>query len=469
MKTQTKIALIFFIFSLSIVIFLSASIYFFTSRYSFDDFYKRLEIRAIVNARMLDSVTTQSSILKEVREVHLSRLLNEKEYVFELSNADKASAEFTLPGVPVSFFEEVVLNGKAFYRLNNTFYCGVRYEGETKEYIVVVSADNYYNTHHLLYLRNVFVIGILVTAILTLAISVVFSRMVFNPVKQITTRVREIGFKNLSLRLDRRGGSDEVAELEKTFNNMLDRLETVFVTQQNFISNASHELNTPLTAIIGQAEVALSKERDADEYKQTLDVILRKAERLEQITRSLLNLAQTGFDGKTQKNERIRADQLVWDVKNTIDMIYPDNKVELNMSLLPENPENLKIRGSEKLLHTALSNIVSNACKYSNNKTVIVTIRSAGNKVWIIVRDFGIGIPSEDLAFIYDPFFRGSNAKNFDGYGIGLALTRNIVRLHNGDIRITSAVGAGTAVEISLPIDRIPNTSPVEGRKDRGA
>lgn len=460
MKTQTKIAIIFFIFSLSIVIFLSASIYFFTSQYSFDDFYKRLEIRAIVNARMLDSATIQSPILKEVREVHLARLQNEKEYVFDLSGADDAAAQFDIPGVPASFFQEIESKGKAFYRLNDTFFCGVRYNGESGEYFVVVSADNYYNTHHLLYLRNIFLIGILVTAILTLAISVVFSRMVFNPVKQITTRVREIGFKNLSLRLDRRAGNDEVAELEKTFNNMLDRLETVFVTQQNFISNASHELNTPLTAIIGQAEVALSKERDAGDYKQTLAVILRKAERLEQITRSLLNLAQTGFDGKTQKNERIRADQLVWDVKNTIDMIYPDNKVKLNMSLLPENPENLKIRGSEKLLHTALSNIVTNACKYSNNKTVIVTIRSSGNKVWIIVKDFGIGIPKEDMEFIYDPFFRASNAKNFDGYGIGLALTRNIVRLHNGDIKVTSGIGAGTAVEISLPIDRVPPPPP---------
>ena len=457
MKTQTKIALIFFIFSLSIVIFLSASIYFFTSRYSFDDFYKRLEIRAIVNARMLDSAAIQSSILKEVREVHLARLSNEKEYVFDLSKEENS---YDIPGVPASFFQKIKEQGKAFYRLKNTFYCGLRYEGESNQYIVVVSADNYYNTHHLLYLKNVFLIGILVTSILTLVISVVFSRMVFNPVKQITTRVREIGFQNLSLRLHRRGGSDEVAELEKTFNNMLDRLETVFVTQQNFISNASHELNTPLTAIIGQAEVALSKERSAPEYKQSLEIILRKAERLEQITRSLLHLAQTGFDGKAQKHERIRADQLIWDVKNTIDMIYPDNKVKLNMSLLPENPENLKIRGSEKLLHTALSNIVSNACKYSNNNTVIVTIRSSGNRVWIVVKDYGIGIPKEDMEFIYDPFFRASNAKNFDGYGIGLALTKNIVRLHNGDIQITSGVGAGTAVEISLPIDRIVGPVP---------
>ena len=455
MRTQTKIAIIFFIFSLSVVIFFSVSIYFSTSRYSFDDFYKRLEIRAVVNARMMvDSAAGGSSVLKEVRQVHLEPLPNEKEYFFELTgNIDNVARE--LLDVPRSFIDEIVLRGKADYRVKNTFYSGLRYNGKAGEYLVVVSADNYYDTHHLLYLRNVFVVGIVVTAIFTLVISVVFSKMVFNPVKEITRRIREIGFQNLTLRLHNRGVNDEIAELGKTFNKMLDRLQTVFVTQQNFISNASHELNTPLTAIIGQAEVALSKERSAADYKESLEIILRKAERLEQITRSLLNLAQTGFDGKTLKNERIRGDQLVWDVKNTIDMIYPDNKVQLNLSHLPENPENLKIRGNERLLHTALSNIVSNACKYSNNKKVIITIRSTGNRVSITVRDYGIGIPESELEYIYDPFFRASNAKNFDGYGIGLALTKNIIRLHDGEIRVSSGLDKGTAVEISLPIDRI--------------
>jgi signal transduction histidine kinase len=232
--------------------------------------------------------------------------------------------------------------------------------------------------------------------------SVAFSKMVFNPVKEISTRIKEIEFQNFNVRLQQRAANDEIADLERTFNGMLDRLETVLATQQSFISNASHELNTPLTAIIGQ------------------------------------------FDGHAQKMERIRADQLVWDVKSTIDTIYPKNKVRLNLSELPENSQDLKIFGNERLLHTSLSNIVSNACKYSSNETVIITIRSTGRKVWIIVKDYGIGIPPDEQKFIFDPFFRASNAKNFDGYGLGLALTRNIIRLHKGDLRISSSTDSGT-------------------------
>lgn len=456
MRTQTKIALIFFVFSLSIVIFLSGSIYYFTTQYSFDDFYKRLEIRAVVNARMLvDSANARSSILKEFREIHLVKLPNETDYFYEIVNEVPRLEDSQTPDVPPSFFKDVMQTGKAFYRNGNTFFSGIRFKGERTEYLVVVSADSYYGSHHLMYLRNIVIIGILVTAALTLFFSIMFSRMVFNPVKEITRKVKEIGFQNLSLRLSHRGGNDEIAVLEKTFNNMLDRLETVFAAQQSFISNASHELNTPLTAIIGQAEVALSKTRDPEEYVESLQIILTKAERLEQITRSLLNLAQTGFDGKSATTSRIRTDQLIWDVKRTIDMMYPENKVQLDLSLLPDNPEQLKIRGNEKLLHTALSNIIANACKYSNNDTVIVAIRSSADRVYIVVKDFGIGIPNNQLHQIWDPFFRASNAKNFVGYGIGLSLTKNIIRMHEGDVEVTSGENSGTSVEVSLPLDII--------------
>lgn len=213
MRTQSKIALIFFIFSLSVVIFLSGSIYYVTSQYTFDDFYKRLEIRAVVNARMLDSTNVQSSVLKEVRQIHLEPLPNEKEYFYELVNGQ--ITESAIPELPRTFFQEIVTNGKSTFRIGETFYSGLHHKGDNREYIVVVSADSYYNTHHLRYLRNVFIIGILITAVLSLIISVIFSRMVFNPVKEITRRAKEIGIKNLSLRLHHRGSTMRSQNLQK--------------------------------------------------------------------------------------------------------------------------------------------------------------------------------------------------------------------------------------------------------------
>jgi signal transduction histidine kinase len=253
------------------------------------------------------------------------------------------------------------------------------------------------------------------------------------------------------LRLEYNDEDDEMSELAHNFNDMLDRLETSFESQSNFISNASHELNTPLTSIIGEADVTLTRIRSTEEYVEALNNILMEAEKLNKKTKALLFLAQTAFNGKALEFKLVRVDQLILDVKETMNRIHPDNKVTIDFSLLPDNPLKLKISGNEQLLHLALSNIVLNAYKYSNNQPVIVSLGMSYDMLIIIVKDTGIGIPENEIKFIYDPFFRASNTTNYEGYGIGLPLTRNIIKIHKGILNVNSTVFKGTTIEIRLP------------------
>jgi signal transduction histidine kinase len=456
LRTQTKIAIIFFCTTLATILLLSAGLYYFIIRYSFADFYKRLEIRGVVTARAtLDHETASASILKEVRDMHLEKLPEEQEYFFSIEPGKSFESESAQLNLPIGFFQKIITTGSANHQLGSTFFTGIRYDGKEGPFVVIVSAANYYTTTFLSYLRNVFFIGILVVALLTLFVSIFFSHQVFNPVKKIASQAREISSRSLHLRLQNSKQNDEIGELEDTFNNMLDRLETSFATQNNFISNASHEFNTPLTTIIGETEVALSKRRTPEEYMDSLRIVLDTAERLRDITKSLFYLAQTGFNGKVDMRQRLRADQLLWDVKDTISKINPQSNVQINLNLMPDNPEQLKIKGNEKLLHIALSNLVSNACKYSGNQLVTLSIGTSERDVIIVVKDNGIGIPEEEIPFIYDPFFRASNTKPYEGYGIGLPLSRNIVRLHQGSIQVTSRVNVGTTVQLNFPIDHL--------------
>jgi signal transduction histidine kinase len=281
--------------------------------------------------------------------------------------------------------------------------------------------------------------------------SVLFSRQVFNPVINITRKVKEIGSQNMHVRLESPNVNDEVGELAATFNNMLDRLETAFETQNNFISNASHELSTPLTTIIGEADVALAKVREPEQYIESLRVILSEALRLDGITKSLLFLAQTGFNGRSQTFERLRTDQLLYDAKETIDKMNPGNKVVMDLSQIPDNPYKIKIKGNRQLLNLAISNIITNACKYSQNKPVQVSLNVSDGYVIIGVKDDGVGIPEQEMPYIYDPFFRASNTSPFEGYGIGLPLTRNIMRIHKGEILVSSRQNEGTTVQLVFP------------------
>lgn len=456
MNTQTRIALVFFLITFGIIVLLSGAVYYFVTEYTFSDFYKRLETRAVLSARItLKDESIPPDLLQEMRNQILEKLPQEEDYIFEITPGATFEQESDSLRLPVSFFKEIARGAVGNVQQGSIFFSGIRFEINNKAYLSVVSAENYFYSHHISNLRRVFVVAIVSLSLLVLYVSFVFSRHVFKPVRQITQQVKEIGSQNLHMRLNVSDVTDEVSELKNTFNTMLDRLEAAFATQNNFISNASHELRTPLTGIIGEADVALSKDRSVEVYKEALGAILKEAERLERITRSLLFLAQTGFDGKKQKMEVLRADQLLWDVKETIDKLNPGNKVHLDLTLIPEESFKLKILGNAQLLHLAISNIVSNACKYSSNKPVKISIGTTQDQVNIVVKDSGIGIPEQELGYIYDPFFRASNTRNFEGYGIGLPLARNIVRVHGGTISVSSEVNEGTTVRLAFPLKTI--------------
>lgn len=456
MKTQSKIALILFSSNVMIILLFGAVIYYFLNKYSYNDFYKRLDTRASIAAKYnFHSDSLSAGAIKTIKEQHLEKLSNEQQYVFEVSESvtlGRAALKFKLP---YEFLEEIDIKGKANYKKENTFYSGIKHEFENKIHLVIVSADNYYYSHHLSFLRNVIWLGIIFIAFITITFSIYFSKRIFNPITQITLKVKEISTENIHLRLDETEDRNEVSELILTFNDLLNRLETAFETQKNFISNASHEFGTPLTTIIGEADLALIKERSVEQYREVLENILKQAERLDQITKSLLFLAQTGYKGKKISFQIIRVDEIIWSVKEVMDKLNPQNKIYVDLNLLPEDPKKLKIHGNKELLQLALANILSNACKYSHNKPVSVSIAASDKDVVLIIKDEGVGIPKNEIQFIYDPFFRASNTHTFEGYGIGLPLSRNIIRLHNGQLLVSSIVNAGTSVEINIPLAKL--------------
>ncbi|MEB0248849.1 HAMP domain-containing sensor histidine kinase, partial [Mucilaginibacter sp. 5B2] len=254
------------------------------------------------------------------------------------------------------------------------------------------------------------------------------------------------------MRLDDVKGKDEIAELVLTFNNMLTRLETAFETQNNFVSNASHELRTPLAIISGETQLLLMGNKVTEDGREAVNTILAQAEKLGHILASLLGLAQTGFDGKKQNWTKIRVDELVMDVADSVKKIDRNSVIDVDFSSLPNDENLLYTEGNVNLLQLAVSNIVLNACKYSNNRPVNVQVTAQDGCIIIKVSDKGIGIPEQEQQHIFEPFFRASNTGEFKGHGIGLPLTLNIIRLHKGTIGIRSEEQVGTEIQIILPV-----------------
>lgn len=452
MKTQNKIILTLTVILFSFILVFGGFIYYTLTQYSYQDFHERLHIRAVTTAKIQLEYHKEGSYLKSFKTEYLEKLANEKDYIIRLDtikNLDNLAKKLE---VNRAFLEEVKKINESYFNRDRVFYTGIKYKVGSYDYLVIVSAENYYNTHHVVFLRQLLIAAFVISWLIIIFVSYWFSMKITRPLHEIISKMNSIGTDNLHLRLDNQTQSFELDSLTATFNNMLDRLETSFEAQNNFVSNASHEFRTPLTTIIAESDLALTRDRSQEHYKDSLRTILKEAEKLNTKTQALLYLAQTGFKGKKLDFETIRIDELLIEAKQTLDKIYPNNRLILDFGNLPLNPDSLQITANQQLLILAISNILSNGIKYSKNDVVTVKIIVEEGYAIINVDDLGIGIPENELPYIYDPFYRASNTTHFEGYGIGLPLARNIIRIHRGEIHLHANKPKGTSVEIRIPL-----------------
>ena len=451
MKIKAKITLLFFSISVAGLFLLNSSIFYFVSEFNFEDFFKRLEARVNLTAQINLNTSGKSDAFQEVRTRYLEKLVDERDYIIKIDSNNQDSFKKDLR-LPESFYNTILKKGKARFNEDNRFYFGSLFKTAKGNYIVIVRASDPYGFKELEDLKKVLIVSFFISLLLAYITAYIFSYYTIKPVRSIITSVNNITANNLHLRLPESNGKDEMAELVFTFNNMLTRLETAFETQNNFVSNASHELRTPLAIITSETELLLARTDVAPDGRASVNTILSEAEKLEQILTSLLGLAQTGFDGKKQNWQKIRIDELVLNVSDSVRKIDPESIIDIDFSALPEDETQLCTEGNENLLRLAVSNIVLNACKYSNNRPVNIKVSSENQRIIVSVTDKGIGIPSDEQQHIFEPFFRASNTGNFEGYGIGLPLTLNIIRLHKGSIGIRSEEQVGTEMQILLPV-----------------
>ena len=453
MSSIRKITILLIISISLILFFLGSSVYYYLSNYSYADFYKRLEARvSVAEKHHFETSQKDAQILKNIREEHLELLSDEKEYILYCPNAISMKQLADTHSIPLNFLKLVYNQKFANFQKDDIFYHGKKRETQKGFYFVIVSAKNYYNTHHLILLKKVLFAGGFISILIIIYLTYIFSKRFFEPIDKIITKVNCISTDNIHLRLDDNKNTVEINRLTTTFNNLLNRIEIAFETNKNFISNASHEFGTPLTAIIGEADVALLKDRTQVEYKEALQKILKQSERLNKISQSLLFLAQIGYKENKLNYTILRTDELILQANEIMNQLVPKNNIKIDFELLPENPKKLKIFGNRELLILAMTNILTNACKYSSNKPVVVSLASTNNEILMIFKDQGIGIPESELPFIYDPFFRASNTAAYDGYGIGLPLTQNIIKIHKGELLVNSVLHKGVTVQVKLPI-----------------
>ncbi|TNE70954.1 HAMP domain-containing protein [bacterium] len=454
MTLKTRIAITFSVITAIILISLNFSIYWFSYNYNEIQFFHRLEERVnIASQYYLGENEFGARFIEEIRQRHLQLLPQEKEYI--VSFADSLTAKAFPDSLSLifsdTFIQDIILAKTANFRDGDVMAMGKVFETKNTPHVVIISSYDQFGVDKMTDLRTKLYALFFVYLAMVFVIGRIYATQILKPLKKIVNKVNQIRSNNLHIRLDEEKEPDEIGEISKTFNRLMDRIETSIEIQNNFISNASHELKNPLTAILGETEITLSKERSAEDYKKSMEKISREASRLHKLTLHLLRLAQTSFDETTLHTQEFRIDELIFDIKEDLEESNRANKILIDLEKLPDDPDLLLTKGNVDLIKIALTNIIENGCKFSNNAPVLVELNCSSNFVEVSVTDTGVGIPDDEIRNIYVPFFRATNVRMFQGFGIGLPLTQKIVMMHHGEILVSSEVNKGTKVILKLP------------------
>jgi signal transduction histidine kinase len=279
----------------------------------------------------------------------------------------------------------------------------------------------------------------------------IFSVSTFKPVNDLVTQAESVKGHDLNFRLTYANPNDEIGKVASSFNKVLDRVQRLVESQKSFISYASHELRTPLAAINGILETSLNYDTMEESVRESLMAARKEIQKATNLVSGLLQLA---------KIDSVRA-ELEFSKLNVVDVLldaisfYKLKKAEQEFLFdITETGENvsIEVKGHAQLLRTAFINLIDNASKYSQMQKIEIKLKIVSKeKIRIEIIDKGIGIDQSKSSQLFDPFFRGSNSTGFEGFGLGLSLTKRIFLLHASDVLLDQNQYSGVTASVLLP------------------
>jgi two-component system heavy metal sensor histidine kinase CusS len=291
-------------------------------------------------------------------------------------------------------------------------------------------------------LAAVLALGVLASALIAITVT----KRGLRPLGKMTRALKRVGPKQLHERATAVGWPRELQPFAVAFDGMLDRLEDSFTRLSQFSADLAHELRTPIANIRGEAEVALTRQRSGEEYREVLESAVAECQRLTHIVDNLLFLARTeAAEGHVQRTS-FSGRPAIEKIAAFYEPIAEDQKLTINCEGEGD------ICADEILFSRAVSNLVENALHHTPaGGTILISIAKRATASEVSVKDTGSGIAEEHLPRVFDRFYRADASRSSDGLGLGLALVKSITDLHGGSATITSRVGAGTTVTLALP------------------
>jgi signal transduction histidine kinase len=450
MKIKNRLSLYFTAISAVVLLIVEIAICITINSIIKSDFYSKLTDRASVAAQLyLEADEISADSLTHVRGRYLQRLPDEVVRFYDEKNAASFITDKNQYW-PSSVINQVRRFRSIEFSEGDRQTVGIYYNDNQGNFVILVSAIDHAGYKRLNDLFKALGMLLLCVTLVLFLTSRWFAQKTLEPIDKVIKQMRLVSAGNLSLRVDEGTGKDEISALAYNFNRLLEHLENAFELQETFVINASHELRTPITSIIGEIEISLNKLRTTGEYEQVLKSVLNDAERLKETITSLLELAHVDMNYTHPAFKPVAIDELIWELSDYWTARIGKGMFAVNILNLPEDPDKLLIPANRQLLSIALNNIIGNAFKFSENKKVRCDLYADERSITINIADLGIGIPADELEKVFQSFYRGANVRGYLGNGIGLYVTNKIITLFNGTINVNSIPGEGTNIKITF-------------------
>ncbi|HMD01956.1 MAG TPA: HAMP domain-containing sensor histidine kinase [Candidatus Baltobacteraceae bacterium] len=345
---------------------------------------------------------------------------------------------------PVTYSEQATPVGKVLVRDEAISFPGVALTVKVGE-----SLQAYDET--LARARTLLAIVMILATVAVVAGSVAIASSAVEPIEALSSAMREISSERLDRRLGPSTRTDELGRLAASFDDMLDRLEAGFARERQFISDASHELKTPLTVINANAQMLERwAERDPTIRAESLRAIRDESASLANMINGMLLLAKAETGDGIPREPVDLASVVVEAVK--LERAHAEAK-GLALTLEGEVADGARVVGDANLLRQVFTNLLENAIKFSEQGTISIELSSRDGQATVVVADTGIGIEEEALERVFDRFYRADKSRNrqIEGTGLGLAIVRSIVRIHGGTVSAERRPEGGTAFRVTLP------------------
>lgn len=455
MNLKTKLAVnstLLFAFTVGLVL---AGSFLLFKNHRQDLYYERLEDSALITAFFYfekDEITKVDSSRYQRIEIQYKKITNQTIRIYNAKTKElylKDDIDITLNDKEL---KAIYKNRILHFTKENRQFTGLFYKDNQGDFIIVVSGIDAVGNRQLDVLALMFVGFYLLGIPLNFLLGRFLARQTFRPFEDVIAKVNTITTENLHSRLDlsTASGKDEIKELITTFNYLFERLESGIEIQKNFLKNASHELKTPLTIIIGDIDVSLQQPRTNEQYEEVLKSLRKDTFHLKSILDGLLILSGLQLS-EPEEMESVRIDEILWNVLEKKAIEYPESKVQVNLDAIADNEELLSVYGNKHMLFIALYNIIDNAIKFSFPAQVTILAFVNDDKLLLKIIDQGSGIAEKDKESIFDLFFRSDRTRHIKGQGLGLFITMQILKRHNISVTVDSELEKGTSFSLQFP------------------